>query len=54
MKIKLLLATLAVAAAPSLTFAACIGDHAKEEVVMSCPQGATFDAETNSCVSTTS
>lgn len=54
MKIKLLLATLAVAASPSLALAACFGDHAKEEIVMSCPEGATLDTETNSCVSTTS
>lgn len=41
--------TLLITLAPGLAFAACFGDH-KEQVVMSCPQGQTFDADTETCV----
>lgn len=54
MKIKLLLAALALSTAPTLALAACFGDHAKEEVVMSCPEGSSFDADSKTCISTTS
>lgn len=37
---------------PGLAFAQCIGDHS-EQVVMSCPQGQTFDASTEKCVAPT-
>ena len=50
MKLKLVIATLALSVAPSLAMAACFGDHNKEDVVMSCAQGTVYDAETKSCV----
>ena len=34
---------------PGLAFAQCFGDHA-EQVVMSCPQGQTFDTGSEKCV----
>lgn len=54
MKQKLLLAVLALAAAPSFAMAACIGDHNKEEIVMSCADGTVYDPETQTCVVSTS
>lgn len=54
MKIRLHLAVLALAVLPGAAFAACFGDHAKEEVVMSCTDGTVFDAETQKCVPLTS
>ena len=54
MKAKLLLATLVLAAAPSLAMAmGCSGSHVKEQITMSCPEGQTLDAETNSCITPT-
>ena len=55
MKTKLLLATLALAVAP--TFAAAMGcsyGHTKtEEVAMSCAEGSTYSADEGRCVPTT-
>lgn len=48
MRMKLLLATLVVAAAPGLAMAQCFGDK-HEQVTMSCPEGQTFDTATESC-----
>ncbi len=55
MKTKTLLATLALAMAPSLAFAMCSGlGHTKtEQVTMSCSAGSVYDAETERCVPTT-
>lgn len=54
MKMKLLLATLALAASPTLALAACFDGHAKaEDTVMSCAAGSTYDTETQRCVPTT-
>ena len=53
MKAKLLLVTLVLATAPSFALAQCFGDHAKEQVTMSCPEGQTFDTESNSCITPT-
>lgn len=53
MKTKTLLAVLALAAMPSIASAACFGDHAKEDVVMSCADGTEYDAATQACVPTT-
>ncbi|MGR3513790.1 MAG: hypothetical protein ACU0GG_13590 [Paracoccaceae bacterium] len=48
MRVKLLLATLVVAATPGLALAMCSGSK-HEQVTMSCPEGQTFDAATESC-----
>ena len=55
MKIKTLLAALALATAPGLAFAECSGfGHSKsEQVTMSCAAGSVYDAETERCVPTT-
>lgn len=53
MKTKMLLATLVLAAAPTMTLAQCFG-HEKEQVTMSCAEGTVYDAESQSCISTTS
>ncbi|MXQ07022.1 adenylosuccinate lyase [Alphaproteobacteria bacterium GH1-50] len=53
MKTKTLLAALALTALPGLAAAQCFGDHAKEQVTMSCAAGSVFDAETQRCVPTT-
>ena len=53
MKAKLLLATFILAATPSLGLAQCFGDHVKEQLTMSCPEGQTFDTESNSCITPT-
>ena len=55
MKTKLLLATLALAASPTLAMAmGCSYGHTKtEDVVMSCAAGSVFDTETQKCVPTT-
>ena len=50
MKIKLHLAVLALAVMPGAALAACFGDHAKEEIVMSCADGTVYDADTQTCV----
>lgn len=54
MKTKTLLAALVLATAPAMSFAACYGGHEKEQVTMSCAEGTVYDAETQSCISTTS
>ncbi len=48
MRMKLLLATLVVAATPGLALAYCSGSK-HEQVTMSCPEGQTFDTATESC-----
>lgn len=48
MRVKLLLATLVVAATPGLAMAYCSGAK-HEQVTMSCPDGQTFDVATESC-----
>ncbi len=54
MKTKLFLATLVVAASPTLALAMGCSNHAKtEDVVMSCAPGSVFDTETDKCVPTT-
>ena len=55
MKTKLFLATLALAASPTLAMAmGCSYGHTKtEDVVMSCAPGSVFDTETQLCVATT-
>lgn len=50
MKLKFLMAALALSVSPSLALAACFGDHAKEEIVMSCTDGTVYDADTQACV----
>lgn len=54
MKAKLLLTVLTLAASHGTAFAACYGEHAKDEIVMSCTEGTTYDPETKTCISTTS
>ena len=53
MKSKIVLAALVVVWTPSLALAACFGDHAKEDVVMSCADGAVYDRATQTCVPAT-
>ena len=48
MRVRLLIATLAVAATPGLALAMCSG-YGHEKVTMSCPDGQAFDAETSTC-----
>ena len=48
MRVKLLLATLVVAATPGLAMAYCSGSK-HEQVTMSCPEGQTFDTATETC-----
>ncbi len=48
MAIRLLLATLVVAAAPGLAMAYCSGSK-HEQVTMSCPEGQTYDAASATC-----
>lgn len=48
MRVRLLIATLAVAATPGLAMAYCSGSK-HDQVTMSCPVGQVFDAETASC-----
>ena len=52
MRMKLLLATLVVAATPGLALAMCSGAK-HEQVTMSCPEGQTYDAEAAKCLSPT-
>ncbi|MGI1663561.1 carbohydrate-binding module family 14 protein [Palleronia sp. KMU-117] len=54
MKIKLLLAALAISAAPSLAIAQCSAGKAHETTAMSCVEGLTWDAATQACVPVTS
>ena len=51
MRVRLLIASLVVAAAPGLAMAMCNYGH--EKVTMSCPEGQTLDVETNSCITPT-
>ncbi|MEM6387172.1 MAG: hypothetical protein AAF718_13145 [Pseudomonadota bacterium] len=51
MRVKLLLATLIVAATPGLALAMCSG-YGHDQVTMSCPDGQTFDVTTSSCKAT--
>ena len=53
MKTKTLLAALALSTLPGLAMAQCFGDHAKEQVTMSCAAGSVYDADTQRCVPTT-
>ncbi len=55
MKTKLLLATLALTAAPSFAMAmGCSYGHAKtEDVAMSCAEGSVYSADEKRCVPTT-
>ena len=56
MKVKMLLATLALTITPALALAGggCGFGHAKtEDVVMSCAEGTIFDTETQRCVPAT-
>lgn len=57
MKIKTTIAAFILLVAPAAAFAAGAGcqgaDHAKEEITMSCSEGMTFDADTNTCVAET-
>ncbi|MEM7719534.1 MAG: hypothetical protein AAF222_10035 [Pseudomonadota bacterium] len=48
MRVKLLLATLVVAATPGLALAMCSG-YGHDQVTMSCPEGQSFDATSQSC-----
>ncbi len=55
MKIKTTIAAFILLLSPAAAFAyGCNGaDHAKEEITMSCTEGTTFDAATNTCVADT-
>jgi hypothetical protein len=50
MKIRLLLAALAITAAPSLAFAQCSSSKAHETTAMSCAEGTSWDAASQTCV----
>lgn len=50
MKTKTLLATLALALAPSIGFAACSGYGHSETASISCAEGSVYDADTKACV----
>jgi hypothetical protein len=50
MKIKMLLAALAMTAAPTLAIAECSWGKAHETTAMSCVEGMTWDAATQACV----
>jgi hypothetical protein len=52
MKLKTLLAALALTITPALAFAQCMGKH--EQVTMSCAEGTQWDATTQTCVPTAS
>ena len=49
MKMKTLLAALAITVAPTLAFAEC-GWGKAHETAMSCAEGSTWDADSRSCV----
>jgi len=51
MRVKLLLATLVVAATPSLALAMCSG-YGHDQTAMSCPEGQTYNAATQRCAAT--
>ena len=47
MKTKLMLAVLALAVSPTVALAmGCSSGHVKDEIVMSCADGMTYDAQT--------
>ena len=50
MTLKLPLAVLALALLPGAALAQCFGDHAKEEIVMSCADGTEYDEDSARCV----
>lgn len=54
MKMKTLLAALALTLAPGLAVAMCSGNYQKDEVAMTCAAGTTWDSEMQRCVATTS
>ena len=47
--IKTTVAVLALTALPGLAIAQCSGSHS-QQASMSCAEGMTYDAETNTCV----
>lgn len=51
MRVKLLLATLVVAATPGLAMAYCSGTK-HDQTAMSCPEGQSYDAATQTCKAT--
>ena len=51
MKLKTLLAALALTVAPAVAMAECFGDH--QQVTMSCAEGTQWDADKQTCVPTT-
>ena len=53
MKTRLILAALALALVPTLASAMC-GDHAVKQDAAACPSGEIWNAETGTCVKTTS
>lgn len=50
MKIKMLLAALAMTAAPTLAIAECSWGKSHETTAMSCAEGTTWDATAQTCV----
>lgn len=53
MTVKTLLAALVLSAAPAFAFAMCSGSTHASEQGMTCSDGATWDAESQTCVPTT-
>ncbi len=51
MKFKLFITTVVLGMAPGLAMAACSG-YGHEDIVMSCPQGQTFDVTSGLCMPT--
>lgn len=49
MTFRLLLISVVLAFSPGLAIAQCYGDHAKEEIVMSCVDGTEYNADTQKC-----
>jgi hypothetical protein len=52
MQIKTTLAVIALTLAPTMSFAYCGGDKAKQETAASCMPGAVWDEATAACVTT--
>ena len=50
MTIKSVLAVIALAVAPSMSLADCMGDTATQAATSSCAQGSVFDTATGACV----
>ena len=46
---KTIFTALLITVAPALAYAQCSGGHS-DQLVMSCPQGQMFDADTDKCV----